>query len=277
METFLLGYVYLIIGQLIGRVFINIITKNIILSPVFKLLCKLIFEFIFCSLIIFIRVKLKDKRTLSSFGFQREGAVRNYVFGFLIGAFLMSIITIMLVFTGNAVLNNKSTQTLGINAIVNTLIIAPGWMIQSATEEILTRGWMMNTIKERYNVIWGVIGSSLFFALLHLGNPNVSFISIINLILVGILFSLYVIKSKNLWGVCGMHAAWNLFQGNIFGFKVSGVNTQIGSIVELNTVGANWISGGAFGPEGGILCTVVNSITVIVLFYLISKDNNQIL
>ncbi|AWZ48944.1 CPBP family intramembrane metalloprotease domain-containing protein [Clostridiaceae bacterium 14S0207] len=275
LQTFLLGYFYLLLGQLIGEVFIFIVTKSITLSPTFKLLSYLIFGFIFCSLLIFMRIKIKEKRTLSSFGFQKRGSIKNYFLGFLIGVILMSIITLILVFTGNAVLNNNSIQPLGISAIFNILIILPGWIIQSATEEILTRGWIMNTLGARYTPIIGLIGSSVFFALLHLANPNVTFVSIINLILVGILFGLYVIKTKSLWGVCGMHAAWNFFQGNIFGFKVSGLDVQIGSIVELNTKGANWISGGTFGPEGGIICTVINSIAVIVLVYLIAKDNNQ--
>ncbi|WP_408638620.1 CPBP family glutamic-type intramembrane protease [Romboutsia weinsteinii] len=58
---------------------------------------------------------------------------------------------------------------------------------------MVTRGWMMNVPEKRYNTTFAVILSLSLFALLHLENPNIDLISIINIILVGLVFSLYVI------------------------------------------------------------------------------------
>ncbi|RDY26499.1 CPBP family intramembrane metalloprotease [Romboutsia weinsteinii] len=73
------------------------------------------------------------------------------------------------------------------------VIISIGWIIQGASEELVTRGWMMNVPEKRYNTTFAVILSLSLFALLHLENPNIDLISIINIILVGLVFSLYVI------------------------------------------------------------------------------------
>ena len=124
----------------------------------------------------------------------------------------------------------------------------------------------MNVLGARYNIALGLIISSTLFGALHLGNENVNYVALLNIILVGILFGLYVIKTNDLWGACGMHSAWNFAQGNLFGFEVSGINTSVGSLIDLNLTGSNFISGGQFGPEAGIAATIV-LITGIFIVY----------
>ena len=130
----------------------------------------------------------------------------------------------------------------------------------------------MNVLGARYNIGIGLFISSTLFGLLHLTNPNVSFIAVINIILIGIFYGLYVIKTNDLWAVCGMHSAWNFAQGNLFGFEVSGINVEVSSLMDLNLVGNDFISGGIFGPEAGIASTVVLLISIGILIYLDKKD-----
>ncbi|WP_330405612.1 MULTISPECIES: CPBP family intramembrane glutamic endopeptidase [Romboutsia] len=146
-----------------------------------------------------------------------------------------------------------------------------GWIVQSSAEEIVTRGWLMNVLSAKYNVWVGLIVSSTYFGFMHLLNPNVSYIAVINLVLTGFLFGLYVLKTNNLWGACGIHCSWNFFMGNIFGFEVSGTNTSVGTLFDLNLVGNPSLSGGQFGPEGGICETIVIIVAIIVIIYLDKK------
>lgn len=134
----------------------------------------------------------------------------------------------------------------------------------------------MNVLGAKYNITIGLIFSSLLFSLLHFFNPNVSFVAILNLFITGIVFGLYVIKTKNLWGACGLHAAWNFFQGNIFGFEVSVMETGVGSLIKLKLVGSELFTGGSFGPEAGIACTIVLSVTIIILLYKIINSYEKI-
>ncbi len=79
-------------------------------------------------------------------------------------------------------------------------------------------------------------------------------------------------KSNDLWAVCGMHTAWNFAQGNIFGFEVSGINVGVSSLIDLNLVGNNVISGGVFGPEAGLVATFVLLASIIIVLKLYKKD-----
>ena len=134
----------------------------------------------------------------------------------------------------------------------------------------------MNVLGAKYNMTIGLIFSSLLFSMLHFLNPNVSIVAVVNLFITGILFGLYVIKTQNLWGACGLHAAWNFFQGNIFGFEVSGMNIDIGSLMKLKLVGSDLFTGGSFGPEAGIACTIVLSVAIVILSYKIKNSYEKI-
>ena len=216
-----------------------------------------LFSFAFISLLVFFRVKVIEKRSFSSIGFNKNNWLKKYSLGFLIGLAMMSIIVLILFPFGYITVEKNPIQPVGISAIASVLVILLGWIIQGATEEIVTRGWLLNVLSTKYNIEVGLLISSTLFGLMHLTNPNVNYIAVINIILVGLFYGLYVIKTNDLWAVCGMHSAWNFAQGNIFGFKVSGLDVSIGSLIDLNLVGSDFVTGGIFGPEAGITATFI--------------------
>lgn len=97
----------------------------------------------------------------------------------------------------------------------------------------------MNVLGARYNPKLGIIISSSVFGLMHLLNPNISAIAVINIILVGIFLILYVIKTGDLWGVCGLHYAWNWTKGNVFGFDVNRNELNLESLIKLSSKNIN--------------------------------------
>ena len=227
-----------------------------------------LFSFAFISLLVFFRVKVIEKRSLSSIGFNKNNWLKKYSLGFLIGLVMMSIIVLILLSFGYITVEKNPIQLVGISAISSILVILFGWIIQGATEEILTRGWLLNVLSTKYNIGVGLLISSTLFGLMHLTNPNVNYIAVINIILVGLFYGLYVIKTNDLWAVCGMHSAWNFAQGNIFGFEVSGLDVSVGSLIDLNLVGNNVITGGAFGPEAGIIATFILLVSIGILLFI---------
>lgn len=227
-----------------------------------------LFSFAFISLLVFFRVKVIEKRSLSSIGFNKNNWLKKYSLGFLIGLVMMSIIVLILLSFGYITVEKNPIQLVGISAISSILVILFGWIIQGATEEIVTRGWLLNVLSSKYNIGFGLLISSTLFGLMHLTNPNVNYIAVINIILVGLFYGLYVIKTNDLWAVCGMHSAWNFAQGNIFGFEVSGLDVSVGSLIDLNLVGNNVITGGAFGPEAGIISTFILLVSIGILLFI---------
>lgn len=172
-----------------------------------------LFSFAFISLLVFFRVKVIEKRSFSSIGFNKNNWLKKYSLGFLIGLAMMSIIVLILFPFGYITVEKNPIQPVGISAIASVLVILLGWIIQGATEEIVTRGWLLNVLSTKYNIGVGLLISSTLFGLMHLTNPNVNYIAVINIILVGLFYGLYVIKTNDLWAVCGMHSAWNFAQG----------------------------------------------------------------
>ena len=235
-----------------------------------------LFSFVFISLLVFFRVKVIEKRSFSSIGFNKNNWLKKYSLGFLIGLAMMSIIVLILLPFGYITVDKNPIQPVGVSAIASVLVILFGWIIQGATEEIVTRGWLLNVLSTKYNIGVGLLISSTLFGLMHLTNPNVNYIAVINIILVGLFYGLYVIKTNDLWAVCGMHSAWNFAQGNIFGFKVSGLDVSVGSLIDLNLVGSDFVTGGIFGPEAGITATFILLASIGILLFIDKKDIFQI-
>ena len=230
-----------------------------------------LFSFAFISLLVFFRVKVIEKRSFSSIGFNKNNWLKKYSLGFLIGLAMMSIIVLILFPFGYITIEKNPIQPVGVSAIASVLVILLGWIIQGATEEIVTRGWLLNVLSTKYNIGVGLLISSTLFGLMHLTNPNVNYIAVINIILVGLFYGLYVIKTNDLWAVCGMHSAWNFAQGNIFGFKVSGLDVSVGSLIDLNLVGSDFVTGGIFGPEAGITATFILLASIGILLFIDKK------
>jgi len=230
-----------------------------------------LFSFAFISLLVFFRVTVIEKRSFSSIGFNKNNWLKKYSLGFLIGLAMMSIIVLILLPFGYITIEKNPIQPVGVSAIASVLVILFGWIIQGATEEIVTRGWLLNILSTKYNIGVGLLISSTLFGLMHLTNPNVNYIAVINIILVGLFYGLYVIKTNDLWAVCGMHSAWNFAQGNIFGFKVSGLDVSVGSLIDLNLVGSDFVTGGIFGPEAGITATFILLASIGILLFIDKK------
>jgi membrane protease YdiL (CAAX protease family) len=129
----------------------------------------------------------------------------------------------------------------------------------------------MVSISRRYPVVVAIMINSIVFAMLHLLNSGISFLAFINLILYGILASLYFIKRGNIWGVAAFHSIWNFVQGNFYGIKVSGMDTGTSVFASSTEAGKAIINGGAFGLEGGLGVTIVLVIGIVMIYLMKEK------
>ncbi len=191
------------------------------------------------------------KRPLSNMGL--TSIKKNYkdlIVGLLFGIVSISFVFVLLILTGNAIV-----ATWAPSFSVEQLIYIPIFISVGFAEEIFTRGYIMSTLRQTQSATVAVLVSSVIFALMHGMSTGVSPLAYLNLALVGILFALMYLKSGNIWMCIGYHITWNYFQGNIYGFKVSGETTK--GILTTDYPGNNLFNGGAFGPEGGLFVTVI--------------------
>jgi hypothetical protein len=218
-------------------------------------------------LLIWLWLRLVERRPLWTTGMTRP-VMRPYLRGLLIGLLLFTtVVAVLGLARVLAVEEPPATQGFW-PALAGALLIMLGWMIQGAAEELLARGFVLPILGVRWGTWPAVIVSSLFFSLLHLANPNISAISVLNLFLFGLLAALYALYEGQLWGVFGLHAIWNWAQGNLFGFEVSGNSIRFSKLVDLMEVGPDWLTGGLFGPEGGsvVSLTLLGAIIILMIW-----------
>ena len=197
-----------------------------------------------------------EKREVTEFS--AKGFTKNTITGIIIGLLLQSLTILVIYLNGGY----------SVVAVNNFLCVLPalGMAFSSAiVEEIVFRGIIFRIIEDRFGTYIALIASALIFGLLHLANPNSSFIAAVGLaIQAGLLLATAYVYARNLWFPIGIHFAWNFTQAGIFGAVVSG-NSVGKSLLTAKIRGADWFTGGQFGPEGSVQATVFCLIATAIL------------
>jgi len=204
-----------------------------------------------------------DRRRFADFGFHFDRAWwLDLGFGLGLGAVLMA--GIFLAERGLGWVTVTATfqsEAPGQPFGLSILLSLAGFLAVGLYEELWARGYQLRNLAEGLN--WPAVGSqgglllawllsSALFGLLHAGNPNASAASTGYLVVAGLFLGLGFILTGELAIPIGLHIAWNFFQGNVFGFPVSG--TDAGArFIAVAQGGPDLWTGGAFGPEGGLV------------------------
>jgi membrane protease YdiL (CAAX protease family) len=198
-----------------------------------------------------------ERRHLWTIGLEWPGWLRKYLRGLLVGLLLFSSSVGIMALLGDAALDPTDTTPPNLAILGGALIVFAGWIVQGAAEEVLTTGFLLPVVGTRWGTRAGILLSSIIFALFHLFNPHLSIIALLNLFLFGVFTALYALQEGSMWGICAIHSIWNWAQGNLYGFEVSGQEFESSIIWNLMEVGPDWLTGGSFGPEGGLIVTGV--------------------
>ncbi|WP_400246803.1 CPBP family intramembrane glutamic endopeptidase [Niallia sp. JL1B1071] len=202
--------------------------------------------------ILFLLWKFVNKKRISEMGFKKFSP--DFFTGLALGAVSIVVIFFILLFTKNIEMANSIGSP---DFSAYTIAYLLFFILVGFSEELTYRGYIMTTLTDNGNsksVVY--IVSALIFGVAHLLNPNVAILGIVNIFLVGLLFAYMYDKTKSLWMPIGYHITWNYFQGNVFGFPVSGT-TPYGLYGIDVSMGNDWLTGGSFGLEGGFLATVM--------------------
>ena len=139
------------------------------------------------------------------------------------------------------------------------LILTPA----ALAEEVMFRGLPLVLVARFTGRGRAIVVLSVLFALAHLSNPNVTSAGIGNIALAGIFLSLAFFSPGGMWTAFGAHLGWNATLAALAA-PVSGLPFEI-PYIDYHMGGPAWLTGGAFGPEGGLLATgVLAAVTVLV-------------
>jgi hypothetical protein len=129
-------------------------------------------------------------------------------------------------------------------------------VFQSASEELLFRGYLFQSLNEGSNLLIATGGTSILYGLGHLLVPHSSWIAALNLTLLGVFLALAYIRTKSLWLPSAIHFSWNFVMGNFYSLSVSG-RERANCLLVVSSQGPEWLTGGEFGPEAGVPALLV--------------------
>jgi membrane protease YdiL (CAAX protease family) len=136
-------------------------------------------------------------------------------------------------------------------------------------EEMLFRGYMFQVLVKAIGPFATILPMSVLFGLAHSDNLNFSWLALLNTVLWGIVLGYAFLLSGDLWLPIGLHFGWN-WTLPWFGANLSGFTMGVTGYSMHWKVGELW-SGGAYGPEGGLLTTV----TVVAVFFYLQRTPIQ--
>lgn len=205
-------------------------------------------------------------------GFKFNKVIIHYLRGCIIG-FGMIATTVFLgvvtkVFTFHGLSNGANIWLI--------VILLGGYVIQGMAEEALCRGLIMLSIVRKNKVWQAIVFSSLIFAFIHVNNTGFGLLPTINLFLFAVFEAIYFLKTDNIWGISAIHTAWNFTQGCIFGLSVSG-EALLPSVFLVSSNDAAILSGGQFGPEGGLIVTLILVCSLAMLLWRLKSQNTKVI
>jgi membrane protease YdiL (CAAX protease family) len=203
-----------------------------------------------------------DRRPFADYGFHLDRSWwLDLGFGLVLGALLMTGIFLVEYLSGwIRVTSTAEGRFLSRSGQVLVLSLL-SFLAIGVNEEFTFRGYQLRNLAEgfagrhigpRLAILLALFLSSSLFGFAHMANPNASAISTFSIILAGLLLSLPYVLTGELAVSIGLHVTWNLFQGTVYGFPVSG-SAPSTHVLAIEQAGPSLWTGGDFGPEGGLL------------------------
>jgi CAAX protease family protein len=229
-------------------------------------------EFVTITGSILLARRFLDKRSFASLGLALDrSALRDVLAGIGITLLMMGLIFIAESAAGWLTVSSIAWNTEALpnvalqSALFLIVFIFVGW-----NEELMSRGYHLQTIASGLNLIWGLVISSAVFGVLHLGNPHATWVSTVGIFGAGLFLGYAYLRTRQLWLSIGLHIGWNYFEAVVFGFPVSGLQTY--HLLRTDIRGPELWTGGPFGPEAGLILLPALLIGTILIYIYTRKS-----
>jgi membrane protease YdiL (CAAX protease family) len=205
--------------------------------------------FLIAILLVYLFLRFIDRRPLQNMGIDYSNLYPHSLTGFFLATLLVSIGSLL-------IYAFKSVVWIDIAPVTDQLFLdAVLLMLVAAGEELVFRGYVFTNLAESMNKWAALIVSSLLFTIVHVSNPSVPVVALVNTFLGGLVLGMSFMYSQSLWTPFFFHFAWNFLQGPVLGFPVSGL--PFSSILIPEISGHILVSGGEYGMEGSVVATIL--------------------
>jgi len=234
----------------------------VFLYPVFGLLIASVGgAFAGASIANTLAIRIYERARLADIGLHWNAASgRNLLLGFGGGVGAVGIVVIPSLLFGAAYFETTGEQTAG---PASFLFLALVLLFGAVGEEMLFRGYGFQVLVPVYGEAATILPMAVLFASVHAGNPDVTNLALFNTFAWGVLLGWALLRSRDLWFPIGIHYGWNLALP-LLGVNVSGFTMKLTNYTLRWRPGEVW-SGGEYGLEGGLLCTLVLVVVIALL------------
>jgi membrane protease YdiL (CAAX protease family) len=162
--------------------------------------------------------KIADEQELDTFGLRKDKwALADFCVGFFITflvlglSFLIYISLGVISITGFVWEQQSTSYVFWYTPVTFLIFLFVGW-----SEELLSRGFHLQTIGKGLNTFWGVIASALIFSYFHRNNPDMNTPGLIFIFFAGLMLAYAYLKTNQLWLSIGLHTGWDFFLVVVF-------------------------------------------------------------
>lgn len=186
-----------------------------------------------------------------------ERAGRGLGFGLLLGMAPALLALGLSLVAGASFLPDEGNLSLYLGQVgLTALLLVPAALL----EEIAFRGVGQVVLARAIGKLPAIVTLSLIFGLAHLLNPNGTVLGLVNIALAGVFLGVAFYTPGGIWAAWGAHLGWNATLAALDA-PVSGLPFRI-PLINYSPGGPSWLTGGAFGPEGGMLATVAIALAI---------------
>lgn len=188
------------------------------------------------------------------------GAGKGFTGAFGLGVILVALVLVLGVAVGGArwMPDQTTPGSYAVRVGLSLLVLVPA----SLAEEIAFRGVPL-VLFDRAGGRSVAIGiTALLFALAHSDNPSITTLGIGNICVAGLLLGIAFFAPGGFWAAFGFHLGWN-WAITALDAPVSGIDFGI-PMINYDPGGPAWLTGGKFGPEGGVLATLVVGLATVL-------------
>lgn len=167
--------------------------------------------------------------------------------GALLGAAAVGVPSLLLLGIGWLKIEPSPAGSVGTAALLTLLLLIPS----ALWEELLTRGYLLALLRERFGARVAIVATAIAFGLLHLENAGATLQSIALVTLAGIFLGAILVSMRSLYAAWSAHVAWNFVMAGVMHTSVSGLGLGTPNYRTIDA-GPDWATGGSWGPEAGL-------------------------
>lgn len=203
-----------------------------------------------------------DRRSWSELDLHRNAArPRLLLFGWLTGSLTIGAACAVLLATGLLIVRASPGDGSWLGAAGRiSLVLIPA----ALAEELMCRGYLLTVIRECVGERWAIVFTSVLFGALHLLNPDATAMSVVVVVLAGVMLAGVRVVGGSLYAAWMAHLAWNWVMAVLLHASVSGIRFEAPAYF-AEAAGPSWLSGGSWGPEGGLVAAAGLLVTIVLL------------